>query len=42
MDSTVNEGTIFIQKREGPHEEAEIRRMVLRRGKTWPSAKIHV
>ena len=26
---------------EGPHEEAEILRKALRRGRTWPSAKIH-
>ena len=27
---------------EGPHEEAEIQRKDLRRGKTWLSGKIHV
>ena len=26
----------------GPHEKVEIQSKVLRRGKTWPSAKIHV
>ena len=26
----------------GPHDEAEIQRKALRRGKTWPSTKIHV
>ena len=26
---------------EGPHEEAEIQHKALRRGKTWPAAKIH-
>ena len=27
---------------QGPHEEAEIQRKALRRGKTWPLVKIHV